>query len=124
MGAIVRRAVLPALLLAGGLACWLCGARFRAVTVWESQETEVTLAIPDGFPPVPPVGEASPFGGPPQFPGRPPMRREVVKKTVLRSLEESEPGLMRDVSVGGVVLLPSGELKRTYSGKAPSLCPT
>jgi hypothetical protein len=37
---------------------------------------------------------------------------------------ESEPSLVREVTVGGVVRTPSGEIKRTYSGQAPALCPT
>jgi hypothetical protein len=37
---------------------------------------------------------------------------------------EPEPLLVREVSVGGVARLPSGEIKRTYAGSAPPQCPT
>jgi hypothetical protein len=36
----------------------------------------------------------------------------------------SEWAIVRDVTVGGVMRLPNGHLKRTYSGKPPALCPT
>jgi len=39
-------------------------------------------------------------------------------------LIESEPALVREVTVGGVARLPSGDIQRTYSGQAPSQCPT
>jgi hypothetical protein len=53
-------------------------------------------------------------------PGRPqaPGPVEVI------TLEESEPELVHEVSFGGVARSPEGEVKRTYSGKPPSLCPT
>ena len=40
------------------------------------------------------------------------------------TLVESEPELVREVTYGGVTRLPTGETKRTYTGKPPSLCPT
>jgi hypothetical protein len=127
MWAVVRGALLPGLLLLGGVASLIYGAWFRSVPVWEARESEETITIPADLPPGP-MGGGSRWGGPPGFrglpPGRPPLRKEVVKKTVLNMLVESEPVLMRDVSVGGIVLTEAGELKRTYTGKAPSLCPT
>lgn len=40
-------------------------------------------------------------------------------------LQESEPQLIREVSVGGLVRTPEGEIHRTYRGlDMPSLCPT
>jgi len=35
-----------------------------------------------------------------------------------------EPGIIRDTTVGGLVRLDSGAIRRTYSGKPPSACPT
>ena len=35
-----------------------------------------------------------------------------------------EARLVRETTVGGVTRLASGELRRTYTGDAPSLCPT
>jgi hypothetical protein len=37
---------------------------------------------------------------------------------------ETEPELVREVTYGGVTRLPTGQTKRTYTGKPPSLCPT
>src|SRR5512133_91978 len=40
-------------------------------------------------------------------------------------LQESEPQLIREVTVGGLTLAPGGEIHRTYRGlDMPSLCPT
>lgn len=36
----------------------------------------------------------------------------------------SEPKIIREVTIGGLIRLPTGMLKRTYSGQSPSLCPT
>jgi hypothetical protein len=59
---------------------------------------------------------------------------ETVKKNVLTTVVENEPEAMivREVTVGGVVLAESGVLKRTYGPTSangdevppPSLCPT
>lgn len=90
------------------------------------EETKTTIDVPLMFSP---SGEASPGGGP-SFPdgdpfGGPP---RSIKKTVTRidltSVVESEPTLTREVTVGGVARLDSGELKRTYTGKGPALCPS
>jgi hypothetical protein len=40
------------------------------------------------------------------------------------SLDLREPAIIFDVTVGGLVRLDSGTIKRTYSGKPPSACPT
>jgi len=42
-----------------------------------------------------------------------------------RTIDESEPGLIREVTVGGLRRNPAGELERTYGeGEEPALCPT
>jgi hypothetical protein len=42
-----------------------------------------------------------------------------------RTLDESEPALIREVTVGGLRRRASGELERTYGeGEEPALCPT
>ena len=42
-----------------------------------------------------------------------------------KTIQESEPDLIREVSVGGVLRNPSGKIERTYGeGETPSLCPT
>ena len=131
MWAIVRRAFLPVALLSGGLASLIYGAKFHSVPVVEERETEMTIEIPLPLPPGGPFDGGSRFAGPPSFPGAPPFGGPppFVKKTIKRidtvTVDESELSLTREVTVGGVALLPSGEIKRTYSGDAgPALCPT
>ena len=41
-----------------------------------------------------------------------------------RREERTGADLIREVTIGGVVLLESGKLRRTYTGEPPSLCPT
>ncbi len=125
MGTIIRRAVLPVLVIAGGLASLIYGAMFHSAPVVQTRETETTIDVPLPVPPPRPFGEASPFpGGGPMGPAP-----AFIKKTVKRSedvtLQESEPSLIQEITFGGVTRLASGEIKRTYSGdKGPALCPT
>jgi hypothetical protein len=55
-----------------------------------------------------------------------PLRMKVEKHTVeypdITLVPES--AIVQDMTIGGVVLQPDGQLKRTYSGKPPSQCPT
>ncbi len=124
MWAIIRRAVVPAVLLVGGLASLIYGAIFHAVPVVEDHESETTIEVPAEFSPQPPMGENfAPDGAPFAAPLR------MVKKKVTRvetvAALESEPAAMRDASVGGIELLESGELKRALvSNEGPALCPT
>jgi hypothetical protein len=57
-----------------------------------------------------------PFGPPPEL--------QKMKQKILVGKDEPELAIVRDVTIGGLMLLPSGKLKRTYSGAPPSLCPT
>ena len=42
-----------------------------------------------------------------------------------RTIDESEPALIREITVGGLRRNPSGKIERTYGeGETPSLCPT
>ena len=117
MRVVIMRAVVPVLLLLGGIASLIYGARFHDTLVFEEKEIEEKIPVPFGMPPF--AGpEAPPWAQPPGFTLR------TDKHKVLVPYDQSEPTLIRDVTVGGVVLLDSGDLKRTYSGKAPSLCPT
>jgi hypothetical protein len=129
------RAIIPLLLVLGGVALVYYGARYNSQEVVEEQEIKVPIA-----PPVPP-GSMMPPGAPPGFPGAPPFEQQPpflepppllgaapfpieVTETVLVSKEDSELRLIREVTFGGVVLLDSGQLHRTYSGDPPLLCPT
>jgi len=141
MRKIIQRGMLPALLLAGGIASLTYGVKYHAQEVFNEKEIEVSLAPPE-FPPVPegldgpgmdappgfddPMGFGGDFGGPGggmPFPGPPP-ELQNMKQIVLVGSNDLEPILVREVTFGGLELLPSGELKRTYTGTPPSLCPT
>ncbi len=52
------------------------------------------------------------------------MRYEKVTEKFFEARAEPEWVIVREVTVGGVTRLDSDQLKRTYSGTAPSLCPT
>jgi len=42
-----------------------------------------------------------------------------------KTIQESEPALIREITVGGLRRNPAGKLERTYGeGETPSLCPT
>ena len=87
--------------------------------VSEEQEIEVSIAPP---PPFGPPGQLPFAGGPPEM--APPHLLAKVKETIIVTEDEFEPTLIREVTIGGVTLLATGELMRTYSGESPSLCPT
>ena len=126
MWTIIRRAIVPVLLLLGSIGSVIYGARFHTVQVMEEEEREISIAPPPGvFPPGMPFGDTgfggSPPGMPPGMPPPPAFTTTVIETT---SVPTSEPTLIWEVTFGGVARLELGELKRTYSGKAPSLCPT
>jgi hypothetical protein len=116
---IIRRTVLPAIMLIVGFASLLYGAKFHHVSVLVEHKSEVTIDVPLPFSP-----EMQPFPGGQQIQGPPQFRKQTVTKTELLTIKEYEPALLREVTVGGVAWDESHNLKRTYSGKAPSLCPT
>jgi hypothetical protein len=123
MRSILRRACLPILLAVGGAAMLVYGVKCHLISVVEYRETKVTIDIPSPFLP----DEQSPDPGAPQFGGPPPPIKQTVTQIDRITIIEHEPAVTRDVTVGGVVLLASGEIKRTYdssSGKGPALCPT
>ncbi len=79
--------------------------------------------------------EENPFAVPPEqrgdlppeepwFPDPHGMMFETVTQITLIARMEREWVLVREVTIGGVARLENGELKRTYSGKPPALCPT
>nr|MBC8877032.1 hypothetical protein [Planctomycetota bacterium] len=126
---------------AGGIASVIYGAWFRTVPVSEEQEIEISLAPPPGmpgFPGEPPFDEqfggppfgGPPFGGPPEMGGPPDMMPSLpfgmgkIKEKIIVTEPEPEPKLINEVTFGGVTLLASGDIMRTYTGEPPSLCPT
>lgn len=140
MWRIIQRTIPPLLLLLGGVAAVIYGAKYHAVPVSEEQEIEISIAPPpmSGFPGEPPFeqpfGEppfgAPPFGAPPDMGAPPNMRPPLppgmgkIKEKIIVSEPAPEPKLINEVTFGGVALLASGELMRTYTGEPPSLCPT
>jgi hypothetical protein len=130
-----RRPVLPVLLLIGGIASTIYGAWFHYIPVVggairqvvEEQEVEETITLPP------------PFEPPPGFPPPPPIVQTIVRKVSVTkdviedvTKDEREFTFIREMSVGGVKLLASGQLRRTYGPtldgegptEMPSLCPT
>ncbi len=120
MWPILRRVILPALLALGGLASLIYGGVFHGAPVLTETETEATIEVPAPFSPAPFSPGRSGFPG-----GPPPMVKKVVKRIDVNTVVELEPALTRELSVGGVTRVESGELKQTYSSnKGPSLCPS
>ena len=67
---------------------------------------------------------SNPFEPPSDMPAPPGMKMEKVTEKYTEDLVVPEDVIVEDATVGGVVRLANGKLKRTYSGKMPSLCPT
>ncbi len=138
----MKRTILPVLLLAGGIASMIYGAMFHSVPVVqqvveevvEKREVEETITIPHPYAPPPELAH-----DPSMFPPLPPITETVTRivtetRNVLKDVtkDQPEPGLIWELTVGGVELLPTGELKRTYGpsldgetpAERPSECPT
>ncbi len=142
MWGILRRAILPVVMLAVGIAALVHGVAKHTAHVFEEQEIEISLAPPpdmggppgmDGLPGMPGMGDLPGMEGmPPGLGGldalspfgAPPLELQKVKQKIFVGKDEREMAIVRDVTIGGLVLLESGELRRTYSGEPPSLCPT
>ena len=120
VGAIIRRAVVPALLIIVGVAGLVEGISYHPIPVLVEKETKKTIDVP--LPARPCVSARHGLR-------QSDRHQENGIFTELIALVISEPDATRDVTVGGLVRLDSGEhageLKRTYSGgKGPALCPT
>jgi hypothetical protein len=133
---IISRLVLPTLLVSGGIAAVIYGAKFHAAEVFEQIQVEKTIKIPVPFSPSEHITGSSPWGeGPaakrplweegPASPDNPGFITQTITRTIEVPKLELEPTLMREMTVSGVRLdLESGKLIQTYSGRPPSLCPT
>ena len=142
---LLRRIILPLVVLITGIVSAVYGVKAHVVPVVQEREEEVSIQIPTPFGPpgpegpqlpgVPPFpgGPPSPDGqpfGPEPLPGMPPAWQpppqfaKVIKKTIF-TFDGPEPKLIREASVGGIMLADSGQIMRTYSGdEGPALCPT
>lgn len=132
MWTVFRRALLPIALVAAGAIAIVEGVWFHPIPVIVEKETKKTIDVTPPAPPGTPMDGPS-SDGPSASPGMPFGRQNVVKRTVteieIEPLIISEPAATRDVTVGGLERVASGEhagkLRRTYSGeKGPALCPT
>ena len=109
------RTLAAVLLVAVGAGAVIYGAAVHAVPV---------LVEPAKPPEPAPAGATEATAKPPAGETGPALDLEAAAARTLATLIESEPALMREVTVGGVARLPTGEIKRTCSGKAPPQCPT
>ena len=136
---ILQRGLLPIVMLGLGIASLVWGGKHHILEIYEEQEIEISIAPPPemmqpmGLPEYPggldggmePGFQDLPgMGGMPDFmQGLPPELRTVTQ-TVLVGKEEPEHQAVFEITIGGLALLETGELQRTYSGAPPSLCPT
>jgi hypothetical protein len=118
---ILQRGLLPIVMLGLGIASLGWGAKHHLLEIYEEQEIKVSIALPaEMMQPMGPPGR----GGMPPFMAGPPPELQTVTQTVLVSQEEPESQTVFEITIGGLALLETGELQRTYSGTPPSLCPT
>jgi hypothetical protein len=73
------------------------------------------------FDKIPPQGPAAVGSDAPLPAG---MLRKDIEEKYLAVQDEPERVLVREITIGGVTRLANGQLKRTYSGKPPLLCPS
>ena len=138
---VLRRLVVPVLLVLGGVASVIHGARFHSAEVFETQQVQQTIRIPTSFGPAGPIGGTSPWGiggepgsAPSPDEGGPAFITQTITRTVQVPKTLLEPTLTRELTVGGVARvaeadaelfdLEPGSLRQTYTGAPPSLCPT
>ena len=131
---------MPSVVLGLGIVSLLWGTFRHTLEISEEQEIEISLAPPPEMMQGDPMGMAGPeggfpgdpgfedpnFGGPPGMPFMPgpPPEMQKVKQKVLVSKEEPESRAVFEITIGGLALMDTGELQRTYTGAPPSLCPT
>ena len=92
-----KRLIFSLLLVPAAMAALVYGIVFHSTTILAQRRDEIEDDSPDV------------------------MTQHVVEWL---SLDLREPAIIRDATVGGLVRLDSGAIKRTYSGKPPSACPT
>lgn len=74
---------------------------------------------------IPPASDGAPWSDDEPLPlPLPGPSTQTITKTVSISHDAPEWTLVREITFGGVARLANGQLKQTYSGKPPALCPT
>jgi hypothetical protein len=128
MRIVILRTIPAGLVFLAGVASLIYGTLYHQLTITAEEEIEVAAVPPpmfgpadgppmDGLPGEPPGFAPLDLIGPPPFAAN-------IKQTVIVENQQPERVVVREVSVGGVTLLESGELRRTYTGEPPALCPT
>ena len=132
MWTLLRRTIIPAVLFLGGVSMLVYGGRFHITPVVEETVEEITekrrnprwFAVIEDYGGFEVLGEdGMPDPDSALAADYPPIIKTVTK-TIEVTKHESEPALIREVTFGGVTLKKSGKIWRTYTGDAPSLCPT
>lgn len=135
---IFRRLITPLFLACAGIAATIHGVWFHCVQVVDEKEIEETKQIPvkpatqnllaGGLRGSSAWGDDSSSGG--DTPGKatvsqsePAFVVQKIKQITDVPKIEFEPSLLRELTVGGVTFH-AGELRRTYQGDTPALCPT
>ncbi len=109
------------MMLGLGIASLVWGVKHHILEIYEEQEIEISIAPPPGM--MQPMGPPGREGMPPLMAGPPP-ELQTVTQLMLISKKEPESRAVFEITIGGLALLETGELQRTYSGVPPSLCPT
>ncbi|MEI8374650.1 MAG: hypothetical protein WCJ35_17630 [Planctomycetota bacterium] len=135
---IFRRLITPLFLACAGIAATIHGVWFHSVQVINEKEIEETKQIP--VKPTPTnllasdlhsssawgddssSGEGAP-GKATVSQSEPAFVVQKIKRIADVPKMEFEPSLLRELTVGGVTFH-AGELRRTYQGDTPALCPT
>jgi len=123
----VKRIATLILLLAAGASSLLYGSLFHQMTVEVEKEREISIAIPTMSGPGGMSFEmpGMPLGDDPmQMPMVPDVMMETVIEKYVESQKEPEWIIVYESTFGGIDRLANSQLKRTYSGKPPALCPT
>ncbi len=124
----LKRGLAMVLVAASGSVSLAFGLHRHSFTFEETKEKSVSIAVPDA----PSFGQ-TPFGSPRSGDvpsgmgqGNAPLGLKYVtaKEKYTELSQQPESVVVREVTYGGVVRLGNGHLKRTYSGKPPTLCPT
>ncbi len=106
---LLRRLLVPGLLVVAGTATLIYGAVFHHRDVVQEQQVER----------ITPPARRPPTADPRVVPEPPRITTEIV----LIPMHLTEPALLREIAVGGLSRLPTGELRQALRSGSP-LCPT